>query len=77
MAVKKMTTTLLANRSVISGLFPLAFTTILRVSRSGIVHKQVTGSPGSAEFRFSGLYSISFADKGNPGGEPVTIVYKD
>lgn len=79
MAVKKITTTLAANRSIISGLFPLAFTTLLKVSRSGIVYTQVSGSPGSGEFRFSGLYSISFAstEKGNPGGEPVTIVYKD
>ncbi len=79
MAVKKLITRLAAGKTFINTLYPLSFTTVLRVSRSGTVLKKATGSPGSGEFRHTGLAVILFdlSNPAPPGGEPITIVYKD
>lgn len=53
--------------------------TILAVSRSGTVHYETTGTPGSLEFTYDNTTGEIFfdpANPGNPGGEPVSIEYK-
>lgn len=52
---------------------------IISVSRSGDTHTQTVGTPGSQEFKFTGANGrIAFdtSNPGNPGGEPVVIMWK-
>lgn len=53
--------------------------TIISVSRSGFVHYETAGTPGSLEFKYTsgtGLIAFDPANPGNAGGEPVSIEYK-
>ncbi len=80
MATKKMTTTLKAGKTFITGLLPLSLANVLRVSRSGMVYKKASsGLPAQGEFRHTGVAILIFStsEPGNAGGEPVTIVYKE
>lgn len=65
--------------SVHSDLLEQANVVIVGVSRSGLVHSESGGTPGSLEFQTdlpNGDIYFDPTNLGNPGGEQVTVEYK-
>lgn len=78
MAVHTLNMTLLHRKNTLFTA-ALMYVTIIKVSRNGIVYTQVSGTPEPGQFKYNQKTAISFSmdERGNVGGEPVTIVYKD
>lgn len=61
------------NTTVSSG--TLSGKTILSLQREGVGYKQVSGTPGNRQFKFSGT-TIEFGSAFNEGDEEIELVYK-